>query len=667
MKPILKEDLLNYRFLSGLSYSPDGKKAVFAVRQADAEKNGYTSNLWIWRDGSLRQLTAMNHESTFLWKNDNELLILTVREDADKKRQESGEAFTPIYRLYLDGGEAAKLWELPFACMAMRPWKDGLYLAAGSVDADNPDLYCATKEDKEAYAKQVAGDRDYEICEEVPIWFNGAGFMSRKRTALFLFNSEDGTVKRISPETMNLAGFEILDDKVFYFGMPREGKPSFETVMYLYDRASGESITVRDDRVYSVTGSAKLGGRLVLAMSDRREFGLNQDPYLYLVDPETGAETLLTKRKIMLGNATASDCRLGGGRGMKSGKEAVYFTETVGGNAVLYSVNADGEIKPVLVPDGAVDDYDLCEETGEVLSVLLSADRPQELFISSLEERRPRRVSDFNTEAMKDRYAALPEHLLFASCNEEIEGWVLRPIDYDENKTYPAVLDIHGGPKAAYGPLFFHEMQVWASAGYFVFYCNPIGSDGRGDEFADIRGKYGTVEYQNLMDFTDVVMARYPQIDPARICVTGGSYGGFMTNWIIGHTDRYCCAATQRSISNWLSFAGVADIGEWFTTDQQAGNPHDDLEKLWNSSPLKYAGNVKTPTLFIHSDQDYRCPLEQGVQLFHYIRTRGVESRMVIFHGENHELSRGGKPQHRIRRLKEITDWFDAHAKGEKE
>ena len=142
-----------------------------------------------------------------------------------------------------------------------------------------------------------------------------------------------------------------------------------------------------------------------------------------------------------------------------------------------------------------------------------------------------------------------------------IGGWVLEPKDYDPSKTYPAVFDVHGGPKTVYGPVFYHEMQLWANMGYFVFFCNPKGSDGRDNDFMDIFGHYGETDYHNLMDFADAVLTAYPQIDPKRVCLTGGSYGGFMTNWIIGHTDRFCCAASQRSISNWLSFYGVSDIG----------------------------------------------------------------------------------------------------------
>ena len=165
------------------------------------------------------------------------------------------------------------------------------------------------------------------------------------------------------------------------------------------------------------------------------------------------------------------------------------------------------------------------------------------------------------------------------------------------------------------------------------------------------------------MKFTDAVIAKYPAIDTARMGVTGGSYGGFMTNWIIGHTDRFACAASQRSISNWVSFSNTTDIGYRFGDDQMAANTWDNVEKMWWHSPLKYADQVKTPTLFIHSDEDYRCWLVEGLQMFTALKLHGVESRLCMFHGENHELSRGGKPNHRIRRLDEITNWFEKFLK----
>lgn len=667
MLPIKQEDLLKYSFLSGVAFSPDGEKAVFAVKKADEENNSYTSNLYIYRNGEIRQLTAMNREGGFVWKDPNELLLFTSREDKDKKRAEQGEQFTPVYSLRLDGGEATKKWELPFRASDMREWKDGVFIVTGMISSEFPDYYKDSKEDREKAQKKAAGDKDYEVCDEVPFWFNGAGFINGGRTALFLFDSKDGSVTRISSPDFNVSGFEILDDTLLYYGSKRGYTMELRSTVMSYDLVTGEEKTVRDDRKYAVSGSALLNGRPVFVMTDGEEYGINQDNDFYWFDPVTGEETLLYKEEVSVGNSTGSDCRLGGSRTLKSGKNALYFVETRRSAAVLCALNAEGEKHIILGGEGAVDDFDVYEESGKVLSIRLTADKLQELYISDLEEREPRQISSLNEEVLRDRYVALPESCKFMSNNELIDGWVLRPIDFDENKKYPAVLDIHGGPKTVYGEVFYHEMQVWASKGYFVFFCNPIGSDGKGSEFADIRGKYGTCEYQNLMDFTDEVLVRFPWIDPDRVCVTGGSYGGYMTNWIVGHTHRFCCAATQRSISNWISFWGVSDIGPWFTEDQQAATIDGDLEKLWWHSPLKYASEVVTPTLFIHSDEDYRCPLEQGVQFFSAIRSRGVEARMVIFHGENHELSRGGKPLHRMRRLKEITDWFDSHAKGEKE
>ena len=206
-------------------------------------------------------------------------------------------------------------------------------------------------------------------------------------------------------------------------------------------------------------------------------------------------------------------------------------------------------------------------------------------------------------------------------------------------------------------------MQGCANVGYFVFVRNPRGGDGRGNEFADIRGRYGKEDYSDLMKFTDVVLKKYPQIDVNKVGVTGGSYGGFMTNWIIGHTDRFAAAASQRSISNWISMAYISDIGYYFAEDQVASTPWTDMDLMWEQSPLKYADKVKTPTLFIHSDEDYRCPIAEGWQMFSALKYHGVEARLCMFKGENHELSRGGKPLHRQRRLDEITDWFEKYLK----
>lgn len=299
---------------------------------------------------------------------------------------------------------------------------------------------------------------------------------------------------------------------------------------------------------------------------------------------------------------------------------------------------------------------------GSILFIGFRGTKLQEIY--KLEQDEEKQITEFNDWVQKERSISVPEKLTVETApGVSIDGWVLKPADFDKNKKYPAIFDIHGGPKVVYGEIFFHEMQYFVSQGYAVFFCNPRGSDGKDNSFSDIRGKYGTMDYDDLMKFMDSVLKEYPIIDPEKVGVTGGSYGGFMTNWIIGHTDRFKAAASQRSISNWISKFNTTDIGYFFVGDQIAATPWTNFEKLWQHSPLKYADKVKTPTLFLHSNEDYRCWMAEGLQMFTALKYHRVPSKLILFRGENHELSRSGKPKHRIRRLKEIVEWFDKYLK----
>ena len=272
------------------------------------------------------------------------------------------------------------------------------------------------------------------------------------------------------------------------------------------------------------------------------------------------------------------------------------------------------------------------------------------------------RKTTFNLSATRGRYVAKPKYCGFKNRHgNKVDGWVLLPENFDPNANYPAILSMHGGPCVAWGTIFHHEMQMFASAGYVVMFTNPHGSDGKGAEFADLREKYGHIDYTDFMDFTDHVLKKYSAIDSSRLAVMGGSYGGFMTNWIIGNTDRFAVAVSQRSFCNPISDFGVSCIGYTFDKEQFGGTPWDDLQKLWDHAPLKYAPNAVTPTLFIHSLEDYNCPLTEGFQMFTALKYHGVPSKMFLFKGENHELSRSGKPTHRARRLSEMKEWIDSH------
>ena len=661
MDPIRIEDLFTYRFLSEPRFNPSGTKAAFVVSNADPEENCYTSRLWLYENGSVRQLTDLGKERGFLWLDDERILFPTVRSAAEKKRAEAKEAFTSYYVLDLHGGEALPYFTVPFHAGTIKPAGSGRFLISAAMDKRYPDLYKADKARLEEVKKEREQDRDYEVFDELPFWFNGQGVVNGQYSRLFLVTASPFTLEPVSEENETVDDFELVGSDLFYTVNPlQKRRPLYGFTLKSFDLLSSKKQEIFHSEAFQSPALQAVGDQLLLFTTDGKRYGLNENACVYVLDKTAGRMDLLRAEEYSFYNSVGSDCRYGGGRQSAEWDGCLYHLMTRGGNAVLMRLDPDGTDTVVFEKDGCIDAFDICGNT--VLAVGLYDMRPQELYAIDLAAGEMKRVSDFNGEALKGRYLAKPEPVSAESEGDTIHGWVLPPFGYDPDKTYPAVFDIHGGPKTVYGPVFYHEMQVWAGKGYFVFFCNPKGSDGCGNAFADIRGGYGETDYRNLMDFTDAVLKAYPAIDKNRVCETGGSYGGFMTNWIIGHTDRFCCAASQRSISNWISFFGVSDIGPDFTRDQTAGDLFIRPEKMWAQSPLAYAKNAVTPTLFIHSDEDYRCPLEQGLQMYSALVDQGVPARLVLFHGENHELSRSGKPLHRQRRLSEITDWFDRYS-----
>ena len=341
-------------------------------------------------------------------------------------------------------------------------------------------------------------------------------------------------------------------------------------------------------------------------------------------------------------------------------KQGIVFKTAKADYSVLVRLlHKGGGVKLLTPSDFNVDEY-LPYKKGYLLVGAYGQDG-QELFYFD-GKNAPQRISDINTSLFASHHIAHPQEISYVNSDGlELRGFALPPIGYEPGKKYPAILDIHGGPRAAYGFGFFHEMQYWAAQGYAVIFANPHGSSSNGNAFANLKGKFGGPDYDDLMSYVDAAIGQTDFIDPERLGVTGGSYGGVMTNWIIGHTNRFRAAASQRSISNWISLSAISDIGYSFVDGYSGTDIWHNPDLLWKQSPLAYADKVRTPTLFIHSDEDYRTPLPEGLQMYSALRYHGIPARIVIFKGENHELSRSGRPQNRIRRLQEITRWFDKY------
>lgn len=665
MQKINIEDLCSYQFLSNLRISPDKKHAAFVAHQSNQEKNGYDSAIWTinLEDRSLLQLTAMKDEKNFIWLEDGKTILFSSnRERSGDKKPKPGEAAADFFSISLNGGEARKAFTLPLTVSRLEQIRDGRYLVCAWFDNYLPDLTGMSDHEKQDALKAYEEEQDYMVMDELPFWRDGSGYTNKKRSRLYLYDQENGALEPLTGPLYEVNDWKLNPEhtQVLFTGYQFENWETEHCELAVIDLESKEKTVLIPEGERDIQSIGFTGKDILFTATFGKRFGCNENCCFYLMDPATKEITQISDPDFSIHNSVGSDNRYGGGTQFLVSENGASFIITERYWSRICRMDRSGSCTMLSKPEGSVDCFD---QSGElILFIGMRGDRLEEVYQLDPTSGEETQLTHFNTAVLADKEVVTPKYLPFTNQDGiEIDGWVIEPAGYDPSRSYPAILDIHGGPKTVYGTVFFHEMQVWASMGYFVLFCNPRGGDGRGNEFADIRGKYGMVDYDDIMEFVDHVLAGYSQIDPKRLGVTGGSYGGFMTNWIIGHTSRFAAAASQRSISNWISMEGASDIGPRFGLDQSGGDAWDHPEEAWLHSPLKYADQCTTPTLFIHSDQDYRCWMAEALQMFSALKTHHVPARICLFKGECHELSRSGKPKHRIRRLKEISQWFEKY------
>lgn len=640
MKRIEIDTFLKFQFLSSPQFSPGGTKIAFTVSRPDLGSNGYLSDLYLYdlETKSVSRITAGGDAKTWAWTPDNTLLFSAARTDAEKRDKENG--ITHLYEISPSGGEAVCRASVPAVITGIHLLPDGRYLL--TIRHDN---YKDTRK------------KSYEVFDELPFWGNGQGYTNAKRNRYAVYDLKSGDLTYVDDEWTDCSQYSVFGNLLLYKAYPwKQSVMGIRPGVYLYDLATGEKVTLIDpDSIRTGVVSLLDEKTAIIAATDDSYKDTTKYCDFYRMNLADGSMELIHPYESSIGiSSVGSDSRFGSGQTFKAVNGEFYYVSTIGDFSHLYKISRDGTVSGPLTEGSSCDSFDLAN--GHIASMEFCRMQIAELFVDGVQ------VTHLNDWLTEEYDVRTPEAFTFtASDGYEIHGWVLKPAGYEEGKSYPGILNIHGGPRTVYSDVYYHEMQMWANRGYFVFFCNPRGSDGRGTDFGNINGLYGTVDYQNLMDFTDEVLKRYPMIDASRLGVAGGSYGGFMTNWIIGHTDRFHAAASQRSISNWVSFEHNSDIGHTFILNNQGGNTRTDVELLWKQSPLQFAPNCKTPTLFIHSDEDYRCYMAEGLAMFSAIKRNGCPAKLCLFHGENHELSRSGKPENRLDRMREIIEWMDTY------
>lgn len=621
----------------------------FVLRTADLKGDKYVSDLYQLVSGKSIQLTGTGDIGEYYVTGDTIVL---------KKNEEEGRKSTVLKVMTRGYGGVTQWLKLPYKIGQIEFVSSGHFFFTASVHLD------FGRDTLPDSLKAADPEKRYRVFDELPFWSNGAGDTNGNRTALYEYRN--GKITALTDTVSFVQQIKLSKDKRWLAYTYSQKKHVRKSVNRLFivntETLQNKELTSSDNIRYGILDFADASHLYVSEAVDNTE-NPQANAALYLIDTSKETSSLVYDGdRYELGNSLLCDVKSGNRSDTYSdGKDFSYISTDIDYSPLVRIRNG----KPVLLtrPEVTVDEF-LPYGRGFLL-VATIGQGGQEIYFLGKDGKLDKR-SDINTDKFADLSLSRPRPVTFTNRRgEQLRGYVLPPTGYEEGKEYPAILDIHGGPKCAYGTGFFHEMQYWTNEGYAVLYINPTGSSGHGSGFAKLQGDFGKTDYEDLMDFVDTVLARVPYIDKDRLGVTGGSYGGIMTNWIIGHTDRFKAAASQRSISNWVSFEALSDIGYSFGTRYSGFDAWTDEHELWRQSPLAYADKVKTPTLFIHSEEDYRCPLPEGLQMYSALQYHKVPSRIVIFNGENHELSRNGKPLNRIKRLYEITKWFDKYLKNE--
>jgi dipeptidyl aminopeptidase/acylaminoacyl peptidase len=632
----------------------------FTISKADKENNNYSTALYQLVDGKPVRLAKDVSDYFF---QDGGIIFQSVREEKDRENIKKGEELTVFQKLSLGYGEADEWLRLPFQTGQIEWIDKDVFFYTSSYDHHFERLLKANGGNRQEALKKKEENKVYRIFDELPFWSNGKGDVSGRRSHLYFYNK--GERKLLSDTLESASDLEISPDKktLVYTKKPAcYGKQPEGNLLVTLNIATLEAKEWDLFDRASYSGAVFLNNdEIVLTINRSLEHDKIENSGICRLNIRTGKLTEIYDGALYgVGNSIGSDIGGGGRSKITFDPEGIRYVTTVEDHApLIHLAYKDAQVTFPTKGDITVQEY-LPYQDGFLAVALVGQQGNEIYFVDQKGNATP--LTAVNKPLFDEHKVVKPVEITFT--NEEgrtLNGFVLPPADYEKGKKYPAILDIHGGPKSAYGTVFFHEMQYWANQGYAVLFTNPTGSDGRGSQFSDIRGKVGDIDYRDLMTFVDAVLEQTDFIDENRLGVTGGSYGGLMTNWIIGHTNRFKAAVSQRGISSWLSFSNTSDIGHTFTYRYWGTDIWKNERLLWDRSPLKYADQVRTPTLFLHSEEDYRCWLVEGLQFYYALRYFEVPSRIVLFKGENHELSRSGKPLNRIKRLDEITRWFDQY------
>ena len=622
----------------------EGGALAYTLAEADVEKNSYPSRLFVIGAGDHEAANVMDASGLtgFFWRGEKLFMYGFAGEEDKGRRVSTVSAYDYIDNSLTSLFTVGKIIDYA-ACLSEGKW---LFVCKDSIaDGGGP-------------------ESGYIAAEEYPLRLDGEGYVSGIRRRAYIF--ESGAAALITPENMNIGRLKAYEDEyAVFYGNEHGGFLGDETSsLYRLDLKTFETTPVGVGR-YVYSDILALTLEEIMAVRNARDvYGDSQDCYVDRISLKDGSfERLNGDCSYHLTAGVYTDIMYGAAeKALGAVARDALFIATVRDRTNIFVGDFESkEIVAVTSGDMVIADFRV--SGAAIYMIAAPCLGGPEIWKIPVSGGIIAKITDFNGW-MDGRYAlSKPEGFTFTvkdgSC--DMTGYVMKPVDFDESRKYAAILYIHGGPNSAYGPNYYHETQLMASLGYGVMYCNPRGSIGYGAKFADLRGQYYEADFDGIMEFLDEAVSRNGWIDQGRLAVAGGSYGGMMTNWAITHSDRFKSAVSDCCCVNEIADFFLSDIGFSFASDAYQAALWDEgaAGKMWDKSPIKHAPDAKTPTLFIHGGDDFRCSAEQSLQMMTALKYHGVEARTVIMKGEKHSLAFDGKPAGRIRRFEEIIKWHD--------
>jgi len=695
-RAITEKDIFQFNWIGDPQISPDGNSVAFVKVSVNDKKDGYDTSVWsvsIRGDEPPRRLSDGKHDSFPRWSPDGKWLVFVRAPEAGSPAGPSARPpASQLYMLPMSGGESWKFTDLPRGAGGPAWSPDGKSIAFAS-NASPEDLAKQKKKDQKGKAEAMADDRtdsadgehesDVRVITRSVYRMNGGGYIDFKHPQhIWVVAAPRSSEETVTPRQLTSGKYQeenILwskDSSTIYYTTNHSDDPSYERPhadVYSVALAGGEPQKVLAiDMAPREISLSPDGKRLAFCASVNEPVQSYTQPDLWVVDLAADAKprNLTADYDYDVCSGVGGDQgtpRAGGGDQVvwtADGRGLIAVTAREGKANLAQFDAASGKVTEITRGNFAVEHFRASSDGSKFVALISTPTNIGDLFVLD-RAGSPKQITHINNKLFSQLNLTEPEEIWYTSFDgKKIQAWIQKPPDFDPAKKYPLILDIHGGPHTAYGYVFDHEFQWMAAKGYVVLYPNPRGSTSYGQQFGNIiQYHYPGDDFKDLMLGVDEVLKR-GYIDSKKLGVTGGSGGGLLTNWVIGHTDRFAAAVAQRDIANWADWWYSADFtlyqASWFKAP-----PFRDPKDYEQRSPITYIENVKTPLMLILGEADFRTPPGAGgEEMFRALKFLKRPVIMVRFPGESHELSRSGQPWHRVERLEHIVGWFDKYLQG---